>query len=48
HKVQLNCLLGDIAQQMYDFSLTLSNVKADNVINACLVSALLLAPNNQS
>ncbi|CAF0915694.1 unnamed protein product [Didymodactylos carnosus] len=48
HKVQLNCLLGDIAQQMYDFSLTLSNVKADNVINACLVSALLLAPNNQT
>ncbi|CAF0830154.1 unnamed protein product [Didymodactylos carnosus] len=46
HKSQLNCLLSDVAHQLYEFSSSLKNYKLDSIINASLATALLLDPNN--
>jgi hypothetical protein len=46
HKVQLNYLLGDVAQQIYDYGSTLKMHKMDSIIAASLSSILLLDSNN--
>lgn len=46
HKVQLNYLLGDVAQQIYDYGSTLKTHKIDSIISATLASILLLDSNN--
>ncbi|CAF1186292.1 unnamed protein product [Adineta steineri] len=46
HKVQMNYLLGDVAQQIYDYGSTLKTRKIDSVIAATLASILLLDSNN--
>ncbi len=47
HKVQINYLLGDVAQQIYDYGSTLKSQKLDSIIAATLASILLLDSNNQ-
>ncbi|CAF1682426.1 unnamed protein product, partial [Adineta ricciae] len=46
HKVQLNYLLGDVAQLIYDFGSTLKSHKIDSILAATLSSILLLDSNN--
>jgi len=46
HKMQMNYLLGDVAQQIYDYSSTLKSLKIDSIIAATLASILLLDSNN--
>jgi hypothetical protein len=46
HKVQINYLLGDVAQHIYDFGSTLKTQKIDSIIAATLASILLLDSNN--
>ncbi|CAF0802726.1 unnamed protein product [Adineta steineri] len=46
HKIQLNYLLGDVAQQIYDYGSTLKMYKIDSIIAPTLASILLLDPNN--
>ncbi|CAF2368457.1 unnamed protein product [Rotaria sp. Silwood2] len=46
HKVQMNYLLGDVAQQIYDYASTLKLQKIDSIIAATLASILLLDSNN--
>ncbi|CAF1232618.1 unnamed protein product [Rotaria sordida] len=46
HKVQINYLLGDVAQQIYDYASTLKLQKIDSIIAATLASILLLDSNN--
>jgi hypothetical protein len=46
HKVQINYLLGDVAQQIYDYGSTLKTQKIDSIIAATLASILLLDSNN--
>jgi len=46
HKVQLNYLLGEVAQQIYDYASTLKTQKIDAIIAATLASILLLDSNN--
>lgn len=46
HKVQINYLLGDVAQQIYDYASTLKMHKIDSIIAATLASLLLLDSNN--
>lgn len=46
HKIQINYLLGDVAQQLYDFASTLKHHKIDSIIAATLSSILLLDSNN--
>lgn len=46
HKVQINYLLTDVAQQLYDFASTLKLQKMDSIIAATLASILLLDSNN--
>ena len=46
HKIQINYLLGDVAQQIYDYGSTLKSQKIDSIISATLASILLLDPNN--
>ncbi len=46
HKVQMNYLLCDVAQQIYDYGSTLKLHKVDSVLAATLASILLLDPNN--
>ena len=46
HKVQMNNLLGDVAQQIYDYTSTLRIHKIDSIIAATLASILLLDSNN--
>lgn len=46
HKVQINYLLGDVAQQIYDFASTLKLQRMDSIIIASLSSLLLLDSNN--
>ena len=46
HKIQLNYLLGDVAQQIYDFASSLKTFKIDSIIAATLTSLLLLDSNN--
>lgn len=46
HKVQINYLLGDVAQQIYEYGSILKAHKIDTIIAATLVSILLLDSNN--
>ncbi len=46
HKVQMNYLLGDVTQQIYDYASTLKTQKLDSIIAATLASILLLDSNN--
>ena len=46
HKVQINYLLGDVAQQIYDYGSTLKSQKMDSIIAATLASILLLDSTN--
>ena len=46
HKVQMNYLLGDVAQQIYDYASTLKDHKIDPILAATLASILLLDSNN--
>ena len=46
HKVQMNYLLGDVAQQIYDYGSTLKMHKIDSILAATLASILLLDSNN--
>ncbi|UJR30307.1 hypothetical protein I4U23_017844 [Adineta vaga] len=46
HKVQMNYLLGDVAQHIYDYGSTLKMYKIDSIIAATLTSILLLDPTN--
>jgi hypothetical protein len=46
HKVQINYLLGDVAQQIYDYASTLKIHKIDSILAATLASILLLDSNN--
>lgn len=46
HKMQLNYLLGDVAQQIYDFASSLKTFKIDSIVAATLASILLLDSNN--
>ena len=46
HKVQMNYLLGDVSQQIYDFASTLKLQRMDSIIIASLASLLLLDSNN--
>lgn len=46
HKVQINHLLGDVAQQIYEYGSILKAHKIDTIIAATLVSILLLDSNN--
>lgn len=46
HKVQLNYLLGDVAQQLYDYASTLRLQKLDPIMTATLASLLFLDSNN--
>jgi hypothetical protein len=46
HKVQINYLLGDVAQQIYDYGSTLKIHKIDSILAATLASILLLDSNN--
>ncbi len=46
HKVQMNYLLGDVAQQIYEYGSTLKTHKIDSIIAATLASILLLDSNN--
>ena len=46
HKVQMNYLLGDVAQQIYDYGSTLKVHKIDSILAATLASILFLDPNN--
>ena len=46
HKVQLNYLLGDVAQQIYDYGSALKTYKIDAILSATLASILLLDSNN--
>lgn len=46
HKVQMNYLLGDVAQHIYDFGSTLKAQKMDSIIAATIASILLLDTNN--
>ncbi|CAF3722888.1 unnamed protein product [Rotaria magnacalcarata] len=46
HKIQMNYLLGDVAQQLYDYSSTLKLHKIDTIAAATLASILLLDSNN--
>ncbi|UJR16224.1 hypothetical protein I4U23_003134 [Adineta vaga] len=46
HKVQVNYLLGDVAQLIYDYGSTLKMHKIDSIIAATLASILLLDSNN--
>jgi len=46
HKVQMNYLLGDVAQHIYDYGSKLKTQKMDSIIAATLASILLLDSNN--
>ncbi|CAF4534145.1 unnamed protein product, partial [Rotaria sp. Silwood2] len=46
HKIQMNYLLGDVAQQIYDYGSTLKLHKIDSIVAATLSSILLLDSNN--
>ena len=46
HKVQINYLLGDVAQQIYEYGSILKTHKIDSIITATLASILLLDSNN--
>jgi hypothetical protein len=46
HKVQMNYLLCDVAQQIYDYGSTLKIHKIDSILAATLASILLLDSNN--
>ena len=46
HKVQMNYLLGEVAQHIYDYASTLKTYKIDSIIAATLSSILLLDSNN--
>ncbi|CAF3459637.1 unnamed protein product [Rotaria sp. Silwood1] len=46
HKIQMNYLLGDVAQQIYDYASTLKIHKIDSIVAATLSSILLLDSNN--
>jgi hypothetical protein len=46
HKIQINCLLGDVAQQIYDYSSTLKLHRIDGIVTASMASLLLLDSNN--
>ena len=46
HKVQMNYLLGDVAQQIYDYGSALKIHKMDSILAANLASILLLDSNN--
>ena len=46
HKVQMNYLLGDVAQSIYNYGSTLKMFKIDSIIAATLASILLLDPTN--
>ena len=46
HKVQINYLLCDVAQQIYDYGSTLKLHKIDSILSATLASILLLDSNN--
>jgi hypothetical protein len=46
HKIQLNYLLGDVAQQIYDYASTFKIYKMDSIIASTLASILLLDSNN--
>lgn len=46
HKLQLNYLLGDVAQQLYDYGSALKIHKIDSIVAATLSSILLLDSNN--
>ena len=46
HRVQVNYLLGDVAQQIYDYASTLKLQRIDSILSASLASLLLLDSNN--
>ena len=46
HKVQMNYLLGDVVQQIYDYASTLKFFKIDSIVVSTLSSILLLDSNN--
>lgn len=46
HKVQINYLLENVAQQIYDYGSTLKVHKIDSILAATLASILFLDPNN--
>lgn len=46
HRVQINYLLGDVAQQIYEYGSILKTHKIDSIIAATLASILLLDSNN--
>lgn len=46
HRVQINYLLNDVAQQIYDYGSVLKAHKIDSILQATLASILLLDPNN--